>query len=319
MDNEATLQSIQPARVLTRVKPVKVQTIRSMKRRESWLGYSFLLPCFILFGVFLFYPAVQSIYLSFQTTDPRGIVAGFAGISNYTALLTSKAFIDSLKVTGLFTLYTVPAGIIIALFLAMLTNVQRRGMKLFQFAFSLPIVISAGTGAVIWSLLFHPSTGMLNYFLSLLGQDPVFWLVDPKKALLSISFMTVWMNLGFNFIVLLGGLKSISQDIYDCMKIDGPGPLRSLTSVIFPLLSPTLFFLLIVSVIHALQAFGQIHILTKGGPMNSTNVMVYQIYQEAFVNYRFGTGSAQALVLFMMILALTLVQFFALERKVHYQ
>jgi len=319
MENEVTLREIQHVKPRTKETILKVQTLSSIRRRENWLGYLFLLPCILLFGVFLFYPTLKSIYLSFQTTDPRGEVVDFAGLSNYAAIFNSSAFLTTLKVTVLFTLYTVPTGIVISLMLAVLTNVQRKGMKSFQFIYSLPIVISAGTGAVIWSLLFHPSTGMLNYFLSLLGLDPIFWLSDPKWALISISIMTIWMNLGFGYIVLLGGLKGISQDIYDSMKIDGPTPLRSVISVLIPLLSPTLFFLLIVSVINTFQTFGQIHIMTKGGPMNSTNVMVYQIYQEAFVNYHFGTGSAQALVLFSIILLLTLVQFFWLEKKVHYQ
>ncbi|WP_276353844.1 carbohydrate ABC transporter permease [Cohnella caldifontis] len=297
-----------------------LRSLRSIKRRDNFTGYLFLLPCFAFFGVFLFYPLAKSVYLSFQITNPRGEVAAYAGLDNYASLFASgAAFLATLKATVLFTLYTVPAGIVIALVLAVMTHAKRPAMKAFQYAFSLPVVISAGTGAAIWILLFHPSAGMLNYFLGLLHLKPVFWLADPKWALVSVSMMTVWMNLGFNYIVLLGGLRGISDDIYDSLKLDGPGPFRSAFGVLIPLLSPTLFFLLIVSVIGAFQTFGQIHILTKGGPMDSTNVMVYRIYQEAFVNFRFGSGSAQALVLFAVILALTLAQFFWLEKKVHYQ
>lgn len=295
------------------------QTMRAVKRRDNLLGYLFLLPCFLFFGTFLFYPLFKSIALSFQLTNPRGEPVAFAGLDNYAGLLTSGTFLSTLKATALFTLYTVPAGILIAFVLACMTNARLPAMKTFQFVFSMPVAISVATGAVIWALLFHPSAGMLNYFLGLLGFRSVPWLIDPKWALASVSLMTVWMNLGFNFIVLVAGLRGISEEIYDSMKIDGAGPIRSAFSVLIPLLSPTLFFLLIVSVINAFQTFGQIHILTKGGPMNATNVMVYQIYQEAFVNWRFGSASAQALVLFTIMLLLTLLQFFWLEKKVHYQ
>ncbi|AGA59618.1 sn-glycerol-3-phosphate transport system permease protein ugpA [Thermobacillus xylanilyticus] len=297
----------------------EAQSMRAVKRRENLLGYLFLLPCLLFFGTFLFYPLFKSIVLSFQLTNPRGEAVAFAGLDNYASMFTSGTFLSTLKATVLFTLYTVPPGILIAFALACMTNARLPAMKSFQFIFSMPIAISAATGAVIWALLFHPSTGMLNYALGLLGISPIPWLVDPKWALISVSLMTVWMNLGFNFIVLTAGLQGISEDIYDSMKIDGAGPIRSAFSVLIPLLSPTLFFLLIVSVINAFQTFGQIHIMTKGGPMNATNVMVYQIYQEAFVNWRFGSASAQALVLFAIILLLTLLQFFWLEKKVHYQ
>jgi sn-glycerol 3-phosphate transport system permease protein len=168
-------------------------------------------------------------------------------------------------------------------------------------------------------MLFHPTLGSLNYFLSLIGIHPIFWLSDPKWALFSVSIMTIWMNVGFNYIVLLSGLQGISEEIYDSAKIDGSGPIRTFTQIILPLLSPTVFFVTIVSIIGAFQSFGQIHILTKGGPMDNTDVLVYSIYQDAFINYHFGTGSAQALVLFVIILILTLVQFIVFERKVHYQ
>lgn len=293
--------------------------IRRMKWKEALLGFLFLSPSMALFAVFLFIPLLQSVYLSFHTTDPRGRVAQYAGLDNFIELFGSERFYNSLWVTLKFTLLTVPAGIAVALVLAALTHQRWKGMKLFQFVFSLPVALSVGTSAVIWMLLFHPSVGMLNYLLGLIGIPPVFWLADPQYALLSVSLMTVWMNLGFNYIVLLSGLQNISDDVYDSAKIDGAGPIRTFAQIIVPLVSPTIFFVGIVSVIGALQSFGQIHILTKGGPMNSTDVAVYSIYQEAFINFRFGTGSAQALVLFAIILLLTWLQFRFFERKVHYQ
>ncbi|CAH0120875.1 MULTISPECIES: carbohydrate ABC transporter permease [unclassified Paenibacillus] len=293
--------------------------LRRRKRREGLLGYAFLAPSLLIFFFFLFYPMIRSVYLSLTITDPRGKVAAFVGLDNYVEMIQSGQFMSNMKVTLLFILFTVPTCIVWCLFLAFITHNKLRGMKAFQFIFSLPIVISVGTGSIIWLLLFHPTAGMLNYFLSLAGIGPVPWLIDPSVALLSVSLMTVWMNMGFIYILLLSGLQGVPDEIYESAKIDGSGPVRTFVRIVLPLLSPVIFFALIVSVIGAFQAFGQIHILTKGGPAGATNVVVYSIYQDAFINFRFGTGSAQALVLFAIILLLTALQFKILERKVHYQ
>lgn len=297
----------------------KKLALRFKKAKEELIAYMFLAPTLILFTLFVFYPTVQSIYLSLHLTDPFGRISKFTGLENYKKLFTSSAFYDGLAVTAQFILYTVPTTILLALLLAILTHRALAGMKLFRFIFSLPVALSVGTTAVIWLQLYHPSIGMFNRVLSWFNIDPVFWLSDPKLAMISVSIMTVWMNLGFVYIVLLGGLNAVSDDIYDSLAIDGAGPLRKYGRVILPLISPSLFFIFIVSIIGSFQAFGQFHILTKGGPMNATSTIVYQIYQEAFVNYRFGTASAQALILFMGILLLTYIQFRVVEKKVHYQ
>nr|WP_155987913.1 sugar ABC transporter permease [Gorillibacterium massiliense] len=290
-----------------------------LRWKENMWGYLFLFPSILIFGIFQFYPMLESVYLSLHMTSPTGKIVEFVGLSNFKELFAGDGFVESLKGTGLFTLYTVPAVVVMALLLAALTNRNTRGMKLLQLIFSMPVALSVGTSSVMWGMLFHPTTGMFNYFLSLLSIDPVMWLTDPKWALLSISVMTIWMNSGFAYIVLLSGMKGIPADLYECAKLDGAGSFTRFFRITLPLLSPTVFFVGIISIIGAFQSFGQIHILTKGGPMQSTDVMVYSIYQEAFTNFRFGTGSAQALVLFAIILVLTLLQFRLLERKVHYQ
>ncbi len=301
------------------VKKTKTRMAKQSIWKEHLLAYAFLAPSIVLFVTFLFYPMLKSVYLSMTITDPRGQVAEFVWFENFVTLLKSHQLYSNLSVTLLFILYTVPTSLIWSLLLAAITHNKLRGMKVFQFIFSLPIVISVGTGSIIWFLLFHPTAGMLNYFLSLIHIQPIPWLTDPAWALISISLMTIWMNMGFLYIVLSSGLQGIPEELYESAKIDGSGPVRTFVRIVLPLLSPTIFFALIVSVIGAFQAFGQIHILTKGGPINSTNVIVYSIYQDAFVNFRFGIGSAQALILFFIILVLTVVQFKVLEKKVHYQ
>nr|WP_046233096.1 sugar ABC transporter permease [Paenibacillus algorifonticola] len=292
---------------------------KKLQWREQSLGYLFLAPSIAAFVVFLFYPLVRSVYLSTHLTDPRGRIAAYVGLDNFTQLLNSSSFWNSLGVTALFALLTVPAGLVLGLITAYLTHGKLRGMKIFQWIFSMPVVLSVSTASVIWMILYHPSVGMLNYLLGLAGLPGIQWLTDPSWALVSISLMTIWMNSGFNFIILMSGMQGISEEIMDSAKIDGASPIRTLISIMIPLVSPTLFFLTIVSLMHAFQAFGQIQLLTKGGPAESTQVLVYSIYKEAFINYQFGTGSALSLVLFVIILLLTAVQFLFVEKKVHYQ
>lgn len=322
LDRPARPRALPSAKARRKRKARAAEAAAGAKRkdwREIGLGYALLAPSLALFSIFLFYPMIKSVYLSLHLTDPRGNVALFVGLDNYQAMFASPAFYESLKVTMMFMLMTVPPSMIVALALAALTCHKGAGMRLFQWIFSMPVIISVGTGSIIWMMLFHPSVGMLNYWLDLAGMDPIFWLADPNWALLSVCIVTVWMNLGFVYIVMLGALKGIPPEIYESAKIDGAGAWRTFFRISIPLVSPSLFFVGIVSVIGAFQAFGQINILTKGGPAQATDVIVYSIYQDAFVNFQFGTGSAKALVLFVIILILTVIQFRLVERKVHYQ
>nr|WP_246317224.1 sugar ABC transporter permease [Paenibacillus agri] len=290
-----------------------------MRFRENVLAYTFLAPSLFLFAIFLFYPILKSVYLSLHSTDPTGQVAAYVGLDNFKELFSSGLFWNGMKVTAMFSLLTVPTSILLALLLAALTHNLRWGKRGFQFAFSLPLVLAVGTSSIIWKFLFHPSLGMLNYFLGLAGVAPIPWLVSPEWALLSVSLMTVWMNLGFNYIILSSGLQGIPDELYESAKIDGAGAVTMFRIITMPLLSPTLFFVVLVSIISAFQSFGQINILTSGGPMDSTSVFVFSIFQESFINFRFGAGSTQALMLFLVILLLTYIQFKWVERKVHYQ
>ena len=316
MEKEINLPTVLPRSF---IHSFSTRSLRTNRVLERVLAFTFLAPSLVLFSIFLFYPLIKSVYLSMYLTDPRGRVAQYVGLRNFTDLLTSELFYKSITVTLSFILMTIPTGIVIALMLAALVQNKWRGMFLFRFIFSLPMAISVGTGSIIWMILYHPTLGVLNYSLTLLNIAPVHWLTDPKWALISISLMTVWMNLGFQFIVLLSGMQSVPEDIYDSAKMDGAGSFRTFFKLTLPLITPSLFFVGVVSVIGAFQSFGQINILTKGGPMNSTNVMVFNIYQDAFVNYRFGVGSAQAFILFLILLILTMIQFNFFEKKVHYQ
>ncbi|KLV26988.1 sugar ABC transporter permease [Niallia circulans] len=293
---------------------------KKKQRLQYWLkGMLFLLPSILLFSVFLFYPLGRTIFLSFFLTDNRGDPTVFVGLENYLEIFKSAIFLQSLKSTFLFALYTVPGSIIVSLFLAILANEKLRGIGVFRTVFSSSMGISVAAASVFWMFLFHPTIGWLNRIVKTFGLEPIGWLTDPNWALFSVSISTIWMNVGFTFLILLGGLQSIDSYLYESADIDGAGYFYKLRRITIPMLSPTLFFVLTVTLINAFQTFGQVDMLTRGGPQNETNLIVYSIYQEAFMNYQYGTASAQAIILFVIILVLTIIQFKLGERKVHYQ
>lgn len=282
-------------------------------------GLLYLSPSIILFGVFLVYPLLRTIYLSFFRTDTQGTPLEFVGVGHYSTLFTSAAFWQSIQATVGFVLLTVPLTILIALGLALLANEKLNGIGIFRTAFSATMGMSVAASSVIWMFMYNPSIGIFNRFLEAIGASGVQWLLDPQYALLSVSLATVWMNIGFTFLILLGGLQNIDRTLYESADIAGTSYWTQLRAITIPMLSPTLFFVGIISLINAFQTFGQIDLLTKGGPTNATNVIVYAIYKDAFINYNVGSASAQAVLLFIAVLLLTWIQFKLVERKVHYQ
>jgi sn-glycerol 3-phosphate transport system permease protein len=299
---------------------VKERSIGKGKELPNVLvGLLYLLPSIILFGFFLFYPMLRTLYLSFFLTDGQGVPITFIGLENFTYLLQSTSFQKSLKATILFVVYTVPMGVILALFLALIANEKVRGIGFFRTMFSSTMGMSVAASSVIWMFMYNPSIGILNKLVSAVGISEIQWLLDPKFALISVSISTIWMNTGFAFLILFGGLQNIDEHLYENAEIAGVSYWYKLRRITIPMLSPTLFFIITVSLINSFQTFGQIDILTKGGPVESTNVIVYSIYKDAFINYNVGSASAQATILFFCILVITILQFKLGERKVHYQ
>ncbi|WP_255301155.1 carbohydrate ABC transporter permease [Bacillus sp. Marseille-P3800] len=282
-------------------------------------AFIYLFPSLLLFSVFLFYPMIRTLYLSFFLTDSQGEPSLFVAFENYLYLFQSTSFQKSIGSTLLFVLYTVPIGVLIALSLALLANEKLKGIGIFRTIFSSTLGMSVAASAVIWLFLFHPSVGMLNTILQSIGLSPIPWLLDPTWALISIAITTIWMNTGFSFLILLGGLQNIDQSLYESARIDGASYTYKLRRITIPMLSPTLFFIFTITFINSFQSFGQVDILTGGGPAESTNLIVYSIYQDAFINYQFGTASAQAVLLFLFVFVLTFIQFRFGEKKVHYQ
>jgi multiple sugar transport system permease protein/sn-glycerol 3-phosphate transport system permease protein len=315
------LNPAEATRVQEKMKQHVIQEKASFWKRTANVRIAalYLFPSLLLFSIFLFYPMIRTVYLSFFLTDAQGNAALFVGLENYLYLFQSDPFRKSASATFLFVLYTVPTGVLLALFLALIANEKLRGIGLFRTIFSSTMGMSVAASAVIWLFLFHPTVGILNSILGFIGIDSIPWLLDPKWALISIAITTIWMNTGFSFLVLLGGLQNIDQHLYESARIDGAGYFYQLFRITVPMLSPTLFFIITITFIHSFQSFGQVDILTGGGPAEATNLIVYSIYQDAFINYQFGTASAQAVILFLLVLLLTLVQFKFGEKKVHYQ
>ncbi len=287
--------------------------------RETLAASPFLLPSLALFAVFVFYPLARSVWLGFHATDPFGRREVWVGIEQYRDVLTSSDFRYSLFVTGQFALYTVIPATAIGLYLALLVHRRLPGIIVFRTIFSSTVASSVAVSSVMWLLLLNPGVGVLNYLLDRGGVPTASWLTDPTWALPAVAATTVWMNVGFATIVILAGLQNIPEELYESARVDGARPWNQFLHVTLPGLSPTLLFVSVVGVIFAFQSFGQIHILTQGGPLDSTTVIVYSIYREAFLHYNVGLASAQAVVLFVMVLLLTLIQFAAAQRWVFYR
>jgi len=295
-------------------------TLRIRTLQATLISFLYLLPSLVAFTIFVFYPVIKSVWISLHADNPFGGTSDiFVGLDQYKSALTSDSYRNSLKVTFLYALYTVPLGLLVALLLAVMANLRLRAISVFRVAFAITIGVSVGAGAVIFALLYNPSTGALNYFLTRLGLPPVQWLTHTNSALWAIAIGTIWLGLGFNFTILLSGLQGIPEELYESAKIDGASPARMFFNVTLPLLSPTLFFVSVISVIAAFQSFAQIDILTKGGPASASNVVVYSIYRDAFFNFHSAYASAQAVILFVILVALTGVQFKSLEGRVFYQ
>ncbi|MGZ4690106.1 MAG: carbohydrate ABC transporter permease [Acidimicrobiia bacterium] len=286
------------------------------RRREIGLAYLLILPSLLIFGVFVFYPFFRNFYLGFYKTPPfPGLPTRYVGFDQYRDVLTSQDFVDSLKTTVGFALLTVPAGIVLGLLLAVLAHQQLRGVWIFRTIFSSTVATSVAVAAVIFGTLFNPVVGLLPW----LGINPSPPILDnPDLALFGVAIITIWQTLGITFILMSSGLQGIPDELHEAAQIDGAGPYRRFWRVTLPLLSPTIFFAVVVGSIFAFQTFGQIDILTQGGPLKRTNVLTYFVYKTLRQDSNDGKAAVLAIALFSITFVLTLIQMRVLERRVHY-
>jgi ABC-type sugar transport system permease subunit len=286
------------------------------RRREIGLAYLMLLPSLVIFAVFVFYPFFRNFYLGFYQTPPfPGLPKTYVGFEQYQDVLTSQDFVDSVKTTVAFALLTVPAGIALGLGLAVLAHQRLRGIGIYRTIFSSTVATSVAVASVIFGTLFNPVVGLLPW-LGIDPQPPI--LENPDLALLGVAIITIWQTLGLTFILMASGLQAIPDEMHEAAAVDGAGPWRRFWRVTLPLLSPTIFFAVVVGSIFAFQTFGQIDILTQGGPLQRTNVLTYFVYRTLRQENNDGKAAVLAVALFGITFLLTLIQMRVLERRVHY-
>ncbi|GJM42409.1 MAG: glycerol-3-phosphate ABC transporter permease [Ardenticatenaceae bacterium] len=287
-------------------------------------GYVYLAPTLIILGIFVYWPIFSSFQMSLTRVAPFGGAVIEVGAENYqrlwTEILERGDFYNNIKVSLLFTLGTVPTGIAIAVILAIALSYPLARLSWFhRLLIFVPIVISSAITGVIFRWLYNPAVGYVNHWIGLFGFESVNWLTSKDWALTSVVLAVVWRQLGFNVIIALAGVQNIDSTYYEAAKVDGANLWYRVRHITLPLLSPTLFFLLIINVINSLQTFGEINILTDGGPGQATTNMIYSIYVDAFVGTPFrGSASAQAYMLALLIIAMSLAQFKGFGRRVHY-
>lgn len=263
----------------------------------------FILPALLGTSLFIVIPVIFSFYLSFCNWDLLSDIK-FVGLSNYIELFKTPQFGLILKNTFVFAISTAVISIIIPLILAAALNNKIRGTEFFKTAYFLPFITPMIVAAIIWEWIFDPNFGLLNYILKL----HINWLYDANFAMLALIIVSSWKMIGYNMVILLSGFSSINQSVYESAKIDGANPIQTFFRITLPLLSPTIFFVLIITTISSFQVFDLIYLMTQGGPMDSTNVLVYWIYKNAFEFFNIGEASAGAYILFLIILLLTIIQ-----------
>ncbi len=309
---------------MTSISIPKARTfLISPKRRREWLewlsGYAFLAPSFIVLAVFTYFPVAYALGLSFFKWRILRGEPTFNGLTNYELLLTSEDFWQAIWNTVYFAVGSIPTGMAIALFIAILLNRPLRARSLYRTAYFLPTVTSMVAVSVVWMWIYHPDVGLMNYFLELFHLPAIRWLNDPHWAMPALILLSIWKGMGYNVIIYLAGLQNIPQHLYEAAQIDGANRWQLFRNITWPLLTPTSFLILIMAVINSFQAFTEFHVMTQGGPLGSTTVIVYYLYQQAFQQFNMGYGSAVAIALFLIILGLTLIQNRVLGARVHYQ
>jgi multiple sugar transport system permease protein len=316
MSNPTEMKSSQ------KVSPQRSLGAKRRKNKETFEAYLYLLPSLLIFAVFTFFPAIFSMVVStFRWNLPSQ--PSFVGLENYIYLFTdaieSPIFWKSILNTFYFSL-GVPVNLIISLLIALLLNRKIRGVGIFRTTFFLPTITSTAAVSVVWLWLFHPANyGLFNSILISLGLPIQAWLRDPALAMPCLIMMGVWSGMGYNIIIFLAGLQSIPGAYYEAAKIDGANTISLFKHITWPLLGPTLFYVLTVGMINSLKAFTEIDVMTQGGPLNATNTMAYYLYQNAFQFFQMGKASAIAVLLFILMLLLTWIQFRFVDRSVHYE
>lgn len=278
--------------------------LQNIVNKEAVSGWCFILPAFLGTFLFIILPVFASFAISFLKWDllepPK-----FVGFENYIELFSNPIFYEVLFNTFYYAICVSILGVILPLILAVILDRKIKGSELFKTIYFLPFITPMVVIAIVWEWIFDPYRGVLNWFL--MGAK-IEWLYNPKIAMLALIAVSVWKLIGYNMVLFLAGLSGIDKNLYEASKIDGASEAKNFFYITIPVLSPTIFFVMIITIISSFQVFDLIYLMTKGGPMNSTNVIVYWLYNNAFEFFKVGEASAIAYILFFIILGLTLVQ-----------
>jgi sn-glycerol 3-phosphate transport system permease protein len=284
----------------------------------SWLPYVLVAPQLAITIVFFIWPAGQALWQSMLVQNAFGTNTEFVWFENFKVLFADPTYLESFKVTALFSALVAVLALAIGLVLAAACDLVLRGAKAYQTLIIWPYAVAPAIAAVLWAFMFNPTVGILAYGLKLLGYD---WnhMLNSGQAMVLVVIASVWKQVSYNFLFFLAGLQSIPKSMIEAAAIDGAGPVKRFATISFPLLSPTSFFLLVVNLVYAFfDTFGIIDATTQGGPMTSTTTLVYKVYQDGFIGLDLGGSAAQSVILMAIVIALTVVQFRYIERKVQY-
>lgn len=295
----------------TRVKKRKVLSKKQRQFRAGMVAYSFIAPNFLGFAVFTLGPIIFAFALAFMHWDGSNAIT-FAGLSNFFQLFRDQAFIAAFWNTIIYTVFSVPLTMACALGLALLLNQKIFGRDFFRAAMFFPYVASLVAAAVVWNMLFNPEMGPINMILYTLGVDPKSlpgWAADKDWAMVTIILFGIWKQAGYFMVIYLAGLQGVNRELYEAASLDGANGWQKFWNVTIPQLAPTTFFVSVMLTINSFKVFDQVYMITQGGPGTSTLVLVYHIYNEAFISWDLGYSSMVALVLFVLVLAVTMIQF----------
>ncbi len=287
-------------------------------KKSDISAYSYLVPVFVILLAFQVLPIFYSLVVSFYSWDLIG-KPEYVGFQNFTRLMYDPMFYKSLVNTFQYAIISVPLSIFCSLLIAILLNNPISGIGFYRTVYFIPVITSINAVSIVWNNIYHPDYGLLNKLLHIVGLPPQMWLQDPFWALPCIIVMSVWKGLGYNVLIFLAGLQNIPKHLYEAARIDGATWWQQFRHITWPMLSPTTYFVFVMSTIGSFQVFSQIYMMTpRGGPLKSTLVIVFYLYQKAFEKFEFGYALALAFVLFLMIFGMTLFNKLYLEKKVHY-
>ncbi len=296
------------------------ESIRAAKGvKQFWSAAPYVTPALVIFVLFTYYPLARVMYFSFTDADFLKPVPNFVGVANYQKMFSDHEFRSSLVTTFLFAFGVTGLEVGLGIALGFLMNAKTRVQGLLRGAVFTPVVISIAATAIVWMFLLNTQGGPINRSLNSVGLPSVGWLTDPNVALISVILVSVWKGVGLSAVLFLSGLQGISRELEEAAVVDGANRFQIATKITLPLLSPTTFVVFFISLVGTFQSYGLMLLLTQGGPVGSTMLVGYYIYQNAFQFFQMGYASAVSVVLFLILALLALVQFKISERKVHYQ